>query len=150
MKYPAENPPVNAPCNRRRPFSSRTCALKISPQNYKDIKLAYLVSREAQIPRCPWTSQAVVMEFRSEESHQTSDSCQGKPVGRTRQNDSFALALAVSTPSSPSLRFNRELIAHDHALCFSLGTLCVNHVAPSHVALDDQRLWLQTNTPPCS
>jgi hypothetical protein len=24
LKYPAENPPVNAPCNRFRPLSSRT------------------------------------------------------------------------------------------------------------------------------
>ena len=52
LKYPAENPPVNAPCSRFRPLSSRTC-MSVSRSRGP---LAYLLFPERNV-------SAVIADF---------------------------------------------------------------------------------------
>jgi hypothetical protein len=69
---------------------------------------AHLVSIAVQTPHYLWISRGVVEVSQSDQKiNKGSWEFRQK---HTRQNDSFALALEVSTPNSPSLRFSRVLI----------------------------------------
>lgn len=58
LKYPAENPPVKAPCNRLRPFSSRTWYNLISHSCAKRLSREYelLASTVGRTLQYPWIS----------------------------------------------------------------------------------------------